>query len=144
LNDFDFSAHRDTQTAIRKSVHAEMQPINKAAHLANPGDKDEAHIKPESSSSMESFARLPAVYTMQVLNDLAHSDVWNILRKQIVFQNEFLIGINKPFGLPMHSPSSNCRHTLNDFLDEFSKLCNCESVYPLHRLDKDTTGMADY
>lgn len=83
---------------------------------------------------------VPLVYKTHSYNELTHLDVWNILRKQIIFDNEFLLAINKPSGLPMHNPSIDCRHTVLDFFPEFAKFTNCQKIFSLHRLDKETTG----
>lgn len=83
----------------------------------------------------------PSVYKLQSLNELTREEVLLMLKRHVVFQNDFLFAIDKPYGLPMHTPSKECRHTVLDFLDELTKYSKShETLYPLHRLDKDTTG----
>ncbi|CAL8099518.1 unnamed protein product [Orchesella dallaii] len=84
---------------------------------------------------------IPKPFQMPDYNQITELDMWNILRKTIIFQNDFILAINKPYGIPVHSKAISCRHTIIQFLKKFADLLKVEEVFPLHRLDKETTGV---
>jgi tRNA pseudouridine65 synthase len=60
------------------------------------------------------------------------------MKLEIVYQDEFLVGINKPSGLLVHkteisTETINAMHLLRDQLNTW--------VYPVHRLDRATSGI---
>lgn len=60
----------------------------------------------------------------------------------IVFEDEYLLVINKPAGMLMHPTSSERYHTLaNGVLTYFNEQAMNASFHPIHRLDKDTSGL---
>ena len=60
----------------------------------------------------------------------------------IVFEDDHLLVINKPAGMLMHPTSSERYHTLaNGVLAYFEEHSMNASFHPIHRLDKDTSGL---
>lgn len=60
----------------------------------------------------------------------------------IVFEDNHLLVINKPQGMLMHPTSSERYHTLaNGVLSYFEEHSMNASFHPIHRLDKDTSGL---
>ncbi|WP_115317134.1 23S rRNA pseudouridine(1911/1915/1917) synthase RluD [Legionella birminghamensis] len=60
----------------------------------------------------------------------------------IVYEDEFLIVINKPAGLVVHPGAGNWKHTLvNALLHHLPQLSALPRAGLIHRLDKDTTGL---
>lgn len=60
----------------------------------------------------------------------------------IVFEDDHLLVINKPVGMLMHPTSSERYHTLaNGVLAYFEEHFMDASFHPIHRLDKDTSGL---
>ncbi|WP_133128196.1 23S rRNA pseudouridine(1911/1915/1917) synthase RluD [Legionella nagasakiensis] len=60
----------------------------------------------------------------------------------IVFEDDYLIVINKPAGLVVHPGAGNPRHTLvNALLNHHPALHHLPRAGIVHRLDKDTTGL---
>ena len=60
----------------------------------------------------------------------------------IVFEDNHLLVINKPADMLMHPTSSERYHTLaNGVLAYFEKQAINASFHPIHRLDKDTSGL---
>ena len=60
----------------------------------------------------------------------------------IIFEDEYILVINKPAGILMHPTSSERYHTIaNGVLDYFQKTSPESSFHPIHRLDKDTSGL---
>lgn len=61
---------------------------------------------------------------------------------QIVFEDEYLLIINKPAGLVVHPGAGNSNHTLvNALLYHEPSLQHLPRAGIVHRLDKDTTGL---
>lgn len=62
----------------------------------------------------------------------------------ILFEDDFLLAVNKPAGLVVHPAAGNWSGTLvNALLYHFETLSNIDPVRPgiVHRLDKDTSGI---
>ena len=60
----------------------------------------------------------------------------------IVFEDDHLLVINKPVGMLMHPTSFERYHTLaNGVLAYFEEYSMNASFHPIHRLDKDTSGL---
>jgi len=62
----------------------------------------------------------------------------------IVYEDEYLLVVDKPSGMVVHPAVGNKNHTLvNALLYHFHKLSNQDSIRPgiVHRLDKDTSGL---
>lgn len=60
----------------------------------------------------------------------------------IIFEDDYLLVINKPSGMLMHPTSSERHHSLaNGVLAYFEEHAMNASFHPIHRLDKDTSGL---
>ncbi|CEK10936.1 23S rRNA pseudouridine(1911/1915/1917) synthase RluD [Legionella hackeliae] len=60
----------------------------------------------------------------------------------IVYEDDYLLVINKPAGLVVHPGAGNREHTLvNALLHHSPQLTNLPRAGIVHRLDKDTTGL---
>jgi 23S rRNA-/tRNA-specific pseudouridylate synthase len=90
------------------------------------------------------------VYTNQVLNllELNRSDQLLYLESQILINSDDLLAINKPYSLicPGEHRSEGNGLALADIMDELAQMVFKESsaenkLYPVHRLDRDTTGV---
>ncbi len=86
--------------------------------LLNPGDSVEVHLSKTSHI------------------DSTPMDL------DIILEDDYLLVINKPSGLLMHPTSSERYHTLaNGVLAYFQQHGIDASFHPIHRLDKDTSGL---
>lgn len=60
----------------------------------------------------------------------------------VVYEDPFLLIVNKPAGLLIHSDGNNVAYTLSNIVQHYYFMTNQNcSVRPIHRLDKDTTGL---
>ena len=60
----------------------------------------------------------------------------------IIFEDDYILVLNKPSGVLMHPTSTERYHTIaNGVLDYFQKTNPQASFHPIHRLDKDTSGL---
>jgi len=134
----------DTNPNARQHKHSSASVTESATENSSSDStsaKVEIILEKNNNAIMDGPEPIPSIYQIKSLNDLTHGEMWDLLKEHISFQNEFLVAVNKPYGLPMHTPSRECRHTVLDFLDELTTYCqSSEKVDPLHRLDKDTTG----
>lgn len=61
---------------------------------------------------------------------------------EIIYEDEYFIVINKPAGLLMHPTSTERDKTLaNALLNYYDKTDQIHEFHPIHRLDKDTSGI---
>ena len=75
------------------------------------------------------------------LNKTSHIDP-TPMDLDIVFEDDHLLVINKPAGMLMHPTSSERHHTLaNGVLAYFEEQAMNARFHPIHRLDKDTSGL---
>lgn len=112
-----------------------------------------SELKPDLQTEQEKFVKVwgpdgidsnhvPKIYQLPLYNKLTQDEMWRtLLKRTVIFQNEYIFAINKPSGVPIHSPSLDCRHYITQFLSRFAKLANVENIFPLHRLDKETSGV---
>ncbi|NXS54737.1 RUSD4 synthase, partial [Brachypteracias leptosomus] len=66
-----------------------------------------------------------------------------ILKQEILYQNEEIVVINKPYGLPVHG-GPGVKNCITDVLPILAKMLENMKAQPLHlchRLDKETTGV---
>ncbi|NXP47432.1 RUSD4 synthase, partial [Heliornis fulica] len=66
-----------------------------------------------------------------------------VLHRETVYQNEEIVVINKPYGLPVHG-GPGIKNCITDVLPILAKMLENTSAKPLHlchRLDKETTGV---
>lgn len=60
----------------------------------------------------------------------------NIAKIEIVFENKDFIAVDKPPGISVHN-----QEDATNLLQEVSNQLNISQVWPVHRLDKDTSGV---
>lgn len=64
-------------------------------------------------------------------------DVINVLRRSIVYDDNDILALSKPYGIPSFDGPANT-HSIGNFLNEI--IPNTQ-LLPVHRLDKETTGV---
>ncbi|NXS13152.1 RUSD4 synthase, partial [Neodrepanis coruscans] len=66
-----------------------------------------------------------------------------ILKKETVYQNEDIVVINKPYGVPVHGGPGikNCIVDVLPILAKMLENMKAEPLHLCHRLDKETTGV---
>jgi len=73
---------------------------------------------------------------------MTNEDIVEMLVKRVLFNDADIVAINKPYGISIHSnKESKSGPVLTEFLPKLSERFNCEQLYTVHRLDKDTTGI---
>ncbi len=122
------SIEKATRSRIQKLIKSGLAVVNgkpaKANHLVTPGDKIELEIpitpRPESPEAED-------------------------IPLEIVYEDEFLLVVNKPAGMVVHPAYGNYTGTLVNALihhtQSLSTLNTGERPGIVHRLDKETSGL---
>ncbi|CAD5120491.1 DgyrCDS9057 [Dimorphilus gyrociliatus] len=66
--------------------------------------------------------------------------VLSILKDSILYEDDELLVIDKPYGLASHG-GPGIKRSVGQFLNRLCEVLNCEKLYVGHRLDKETTGV---
>ena len=59
----------------------------------------------------------------------------------ILYEDEYLLIVNKPSNMPVHPSSDNYENTLSNIVASYLKKQNIYNIHIITRLDKDTTGV---
>ncbi len=72
-----------------------------------------------------------------------HDQAFTLTKDHIIYEDEYLIGINKPYGLPTQPTLDSSRANLYELLKKFLKDRDGPQSYVglHHRLDRDTSGV---
>lgn len=75
-------------------------------------------------------------------NLFTNEDIVEILYSRILFNDADILAINKPYGISCHALDQNNNNPiLTQFLPRLAARVDCEKLYTVHRLDKETTGI---
>lgn len=72
---------------------------------------------------------------------LTREDIIQLLLKSVLFDDIDILAINKSYGMSIHSKDNNSGPVLTQYLPELSERVGTQKLYPVHRLDRDTTGV---
>jgi 23S rRNA pseudouridine955/2504/2580 synthase len=102
---------------------------------------DKGRVKPEHKLALGEVVRIPPVKQDEVPEDtkvLASHSLLQQIDKAVIFEDEQIIAINKPSGIPVHSGSG---HDIG-LIEAFRQLRpNLPFVELVHRIDRDTSGV---
>ena len=59
----------------------------------------------------------------------------------ILYEDEYLLIVNKPSNMPVHPCADNYENTLSNIVASYLKKQNIYNIHIITRLDKDTTGI---
>ena len=59
----------------------------------------------------------------------------------ILYEDEYLLIVNKPYNMPTHPSSDNYDNTLSNIVASYLKKQNIKNIHIVTRLDKNTTGI---
>lgn len=102
---------------------------------------DKGRIKPEHKLALGEVVRIPPVKQDEVPEDtksLASHSLLQQIERAVIFEDEQIIGINKPAGIPVHSGSGHDVGLIEGFRQLRPNLPYVELV---HRIDRDTSGV---
>ncbi|XP_054156753.1 uncharacterized protein LOC128955136 [Oppia nitens] len=71
---------------------------------------------------------------------LTKEDIVKLLLRSVLFNDEDIVAINKPYGMSIHECEGKYTPVLTEYLPELYETLGCDMLYTVHRLDKDTTG----
>lgn len=101
-------------------------------------------INNELCKSIKCILKPNDILEIKNLNDdinetMDYQKLFNMI--QVIYEDEYLLIINKPSGLLVHNDKFNNEGTLEQWIQEKYKLQNIERSGIVHRLDKDTSGL---
>uniref|UniRef100_A0A8C8SRU3 Pseudouridylate synthase RPUSD4, mitochondrial n=1 Tax=Pelusios castaneus TaxID=367368 RepID=A0A8C8SRU3_9SAUR len=130
--------------AFSASSGAKAAPAIRAAELAEKlrAQKREAEKKEEPKDPGLRRVRELAQLSQQLQR--VHPNVLaKALKRGMLYQNEEIVVIDKPYGIPVHG-GPGVQHCITDVLPILAKMLDGMKAEPLHlchRLDKETTGV---
>ena len=74
------------------------------------------------------------------LQSVPSSVVIKLLHDSILYEDNDIIAIDKPYGLPSHG-GPKIQNSVGKFLPDLAKMKNVDDLFLVHRLDKETTGV---
>ncbi|XP_030320503.1 mitochondrial RNA pseudouridine synthase RPUSD4 [Calypte anna] len=130
--------------AVRSVCGRAAEPELRAEQLAerlrerrSEGEKQEVPKDP-AQRRVQEFAKLSKKLQQVHPNVLA-----KVLKQETIYQNEEIVVINKPYGIPVHG-GPRIKNCISDVLPVLAKMLENMRAEPLHlchRLDKETTGL---
>ena len=112
---------------IAGAVYLNGGRVRIASKMCRPGARLEVYLDPKK---LETGAERSA------------PEAWTLTPDQILFEDEYIIGVNKPSGLPTQPTLDEARANLYVLLQKFLRARDGKEVYVglHHRLDRDTSG----
>ena len=123
--------------------------IGKVA-MANKADelKDRIRNDDEDELSIEnSTGQVNTKFLPENIERLTTTEVENIIRRSVVYNDHDIVAFHKPYGLQMFGQSKGNRHSVDNLLHCLYDQLGVEQtdswpgLMPVHRLDKNTTGI---
>ena len=129
----------------------ESSPLISGNFCQTPANVETIEIKPPSGFLPSNLICLTVPDAVKMINDGRIDDILTIAallkaeysklvkrRVEVLYQDEYCIAVNKPHGLLVHrtSMSSDKEFLLQRLRDQCGR-----KVYPLHRLDRPTSGV---
>uniref|UniRef100_A0A0P4WHA9 Pseudouridylate synthase RPUSD4, mitochondrial n=1 Tax=Scylla olivacea TaxID=85551 RepID=A0A0P4WHA9_SCYOL len=96
--------------------------------------------KPGDGSN-KSYRKILSLVSEKAKQKHTRYEVLKSLKRSILYNDNDIIGLYKPYGITMHGGSDSQYHVLTEFLPELAEHLKAEVLYPVHRLDATTTGV---
>ncbi|KAM9369933.1 pseudouridylate synthase RPUSD4, mitochondrial [Phaethornis superciliosus] len=131
---------RAVRTVCGRAAEPELRAEQLAERLRkrkSEGEKQEVPKDP-AQRRVQKLAKLSKQLQQVHPNVLA-----KVLKQATIYQNEEIVVINKPYGLPVHG-GPRIKNCITDVLPVLAKMLENMRAEPLHlchRLDKETTGL---
>ena len=91
--------------------------------------------------------RVPSRFLPVDLETLTKIEIEEIIKRNVIYNDNDIVAIHKPYGLQMFGESKRSRHSVDSLLSCLFDTLNVTStekwpgLLPVHRLDKNTTGI---
>ena len=144
-----YTKHFTREQEIMRIGESLQSRIGKVA-MTNRADelKDRIRNDDEDESSIErATGQVSAKFHPEDLERLTTTEVENIIKRSVVYNDHDIVAIHKPYGLQMFGESKGSRHSVDNLLHclhgqlGVEKTDNWPGLMPVHRLDKNTTGI---
>ncbi|XP_076045537.1 uncharacterized protein LOC143027820 [Oratosquilla oratoria] len=118
-----------------KSAYDYVRKLRKEHYLQEENEKEVRR----DDSPVKTYKKLLKLQFQ--INRFTRSEMVHYLKKSILYDNYDIIGLYKPFGLPVQQGTGQHEFTLTDLLPDLGKLLKVEKIHVVHRLDIGTTGV---
>ncbi len=105
--------------------------IRKGEVRVNKGRK-----KPKYKLNINDEVRIPPINTSPKKDFFVNDNLKNLIKNAIIYEDNYLIAVNKPYGLAVHGGSG-----INLGLIEILRQIYNPNLELIHRLDRDTSGI---
>ena len=133
---------------IKRLGESLQKRIGRVVMQNNPQrSKNDDDSNPIESSIENTSGRVPFQFLPVDLESLTTVEVENIIKRSVLYDDNEIVAIHKPYGLQMFGESKRSRHSVESLLSCLLDSLNIESsedwpgLMPVHRLDKNTTGI---
>ncbi|XP_071529595.1 uncharacterized protein [Panulirus ornatus] len=85
--------------------------------------------------------KILSLLNIQKKENCTKYEISKLLKKSVIYDRYDVVGLYKPYGMSVHGGPNSPYHVLLDYLPELARHLNVEKLYPVHRLDANTTGV---
>ena len=150
---FKFEPHNSNQkytkeqevSRLGESLQKKMGRV--AMNIKAEQTNNEKSPTPNDSAIENTSGRVPTQFLPVDLEALTKVEIEEIIKRNVVYNDNDIVAIHKPYGLQMFGESRRSRHSVESLLSCLFDTLNVTStenwpgLMPVHRLDKNTTGI---
>ncbi|KAG7160522.1 uncharacterized protein LOC121876093 [Homarus americanus] len=135
------------QTKKAKPKPQDVETTPKSAFEYVVKQRKEQHLKEhgvnveEGSGKKKSYKKVLSLLNDKRKDSFTKYEVFNLLKNSIIYDNYDIIGLYKPYGMVMHQGTSSHHHVLSEYLPDLAIHLKSNELYPIHRLDANTSGV---
>ena len=118
-----------------------------AMNIKAEQSNNEGSPTPNDSAIENTSGKVPLRFLPVDLETLTKVEIEEIIKRNVVYNENDIVAIHKPYGLPMFGESKRSRHSVESLLSclfdtlNVTPTENWPGLMPVHRLDKNTTGI---
>lgn len=117
-----------------KSAFEYVVNMRKDLHEKKHGTEMDGNMK-------KSYKKVLSLLSVKSQEKFTKYEILKLLKTSVIYDQDDIVGLYKPYGMTMHSGTSNQQHILADYLPDLAKHLETDELYPVHRLDAGTTGV---
>lgn len=103
--------------------------------------KKEHDIHPDIVGTNKSYKKILSLLSVKSKENFTKFEVLKTLKNSVIYDKDDIVGLYKPYGIAMHRGTSGHQHILSDYLPDLARYLKADELYPVHRLDSNTTGV---
>lgn len=126
---------------IKAIKQGKAKPVTKEYKKLVDSEEESKGIRDEQKYKLDSkgFRLLDSI--IPVLTSFTYEEILQELIKRVLFENEHILAINKPYGLVCQGEKSTATNPIiTTYLEDLARIVKVDKLHLVHRLDKDATG----